>query len=182
VRFIETGLAGAWVVDIEPAADERGMFARTYCEREFAAHGIEFRIAQCNTSYNRSRDTLRGMHLQVGEAAEDKLVRCTAGAVYDVIVDLRPGSATRLRWFAAELSAEDRRMLYIPKGFAHGFKTLVDGAEVFYQMGQVYEPGAARGVRWNDPALAIRWPGGEPLLSERDRAYPDLADQADFAG
>jgi dTDP-4-dehydrorhamnose 3,5-epimerase len=175
VRFSETGLAGAWLIEVEPAVDARGLFARTYCEREFAQHGIAFRVVQCNTSYNTVRHTLRGMHYQEGGAAEDKIVRCTSGAVYDVIVDLRPGSATRLRWYAAELSAENRRALYIPKGFAHGFKTLTDGAEVFYQMSQFYEPGAARGVRWNDPALAIQWPAGTPLLSERDRGYPDLA-------
>jgi dTDP-4-dehydrorhamnose 3,5-epimerase len=173
--FQETGLPGAWLIDVEPAADARGLFARTYCDREFAVHGIQFRAVQCNTSFNTVRNTLRGMHYQEGNAAEDKLVRCTAGAIYDVIVDLRPDSKMRLRWYAAELSAANRRMLYIPQGFAHGFKTLTDGAEVFYQMSAFYEPGAARGVRWNDPALAIRWPAGEPLVSERDRGYPNLA-------
>ena len=174
MRFIETGLAGAWLIDLEPSIDSRGLFARTYCDREFAALGIEFRAVQCNTSYNARRHTLRGMHYQEGAAAEDKLVRCTAGTIYDVIVDLLPDSKTRLRWYATELSAENRRMLYIPKGFAHGFKTLTEGAELFYQMSQFYEPAAARGVRWNDAALAIRWPAGEPLVSERDSSYPDL--------
>lgn len=174
MRFIDTGLAGAWLIEVEPAADSRGLFARTYCEREFAAQGISFRVVQCNTSYNALRHTLRGMHYQQGAAVEDKLVRCTMGAVYDVIVDLRPGSATRLRWYAAELTAENRRMIYVPKGFAHGFKTLADATEVFYQMSEFYQPDAARGVRWNDPALAIRWPEGEPRLSERDRSYADL--------
>lgn len=175
MRFTQTGLAGAWVIEPEPIADPRGMFARTYCEREFAEHGIAFRVVQCNTSYNERKGTLRGMHYQEAEAAEDKLVRCTMGALYDVIVDLRPRSATRLKWYAAELSAENRRMLFTPKGFAHGFMTLVDGTEVFYQMSAFHEPAAARGVRWNDPALRIRWPAGDPILSERDRSYPDLA-------
>lgn len=175
MHFEETGLAGAWLIEPEPLEDARGMFARTYCEREFAAHGIVFRVVQCSTSYNARKGTLRGMHYQEGNAAEDKLVRCTMGAIYDVIVDLRPGSPTRLRWFAAELSAGNRRMLFAPKGCAHGFKTLADGSEVFYQMSQFYEPAAARGVRWDDPALGIRWPEGEPLLSERDRNYPDIA-------
>jgi dTDP-4-dehydrorhamnose 3,5-epimerase len=175
VRFVETGLSGAWVIEPERIEDARGSFARTYCERELAARGIAFRIVQCSTSYNARRGTLRGMHYQDGEAAEDKIVRCTRGTIYDVVVDLRPGSPTRLKWFAAELSADNGRMLLAPKGFAHGFKTLEDGSEVFYEMAQFYEPSVSRGVRWNDPALAIRWPGGEPILSERDRSYPDLA-------
>ncbi len=175
MKFSPTPLAGAFVVELEPIADTRGMFARTYCEREFAAHGIAFGVVQCNTSFNRSRDTLRGMHFQEGKAAEERLVRCTSGAIYDVIVDLRPDSKTRLKWFATELSAGNRRMLFVPKGFAHGFKTLTDGCEVFYQMSSAYDATAARGVRWNDPALGIRWPGGEPTVSERDRSYPDLS-------
>ena len=171
---MDTGLSSAFVVEVEPAVDERGLFARTHCEREFAARGIGCRFVQCSTSYNRCKDTLRGMHYQAGPAAEEKLVRCTRGAVYDVIVDLRPASPTHLKWFAAELTAENRRGLYIPKGFAHGFKTLVDESEVFYQISAYYDPAAARGVRWNDPRLAIRWPGGPPVLSDRDRAYPDI--------
>jgi dTDP-4-dehydrorhamnose 3,5-epimerase len=174
VRFVETGLAGAWLIEPEPIEDARGSFARTYCERELAAQGISFRIVQCSTSLNARRGTLRGMHYQGGEAAEDKIVRCTSGAIFDVIVDLRPGSPTRLKWYGTELDARNRRMLLVPKGFAHGFKTLEDASEVFYEMSQFHEPGAAQGVRWNDPALAIRWPGGEPILSERDRGYPDL--------
>ena len=174
MRFVETGLAGAWLIEIEAVADERGMFARTYCDREFEERGIAFRAVQCNTSFNRRRGTLRGMHYQEGEAGEAKLVRCTRGAVFDVIVDLRPASTTRLQWFGAELSADNRRMFYVPKDFAHGFMTLVDDSEVFYQMSAFYRPDAARGVRWNDPALSIRWPEGEPILSPRDRAYPDV--------
>ena len=175
MRFIDIGLEGAWLIEPEPAADERGLFARTFCEREFSQHGTPFRVVQCSTSYNVRRGTLRGMHYQEGDAAEDKLMRCTAGVIHDVIVDLRPGSPTRLRWYAAELSAANRRMLFAPKGFAHGFMALTDGAEVLYQMSSFYEAAAARGVRWNDPALAIRWPAIEPILSERDRAYSDLA-------
>lgn len=175
MRFVETGLKGAWLIEPEPIPDDRGSFARTYCEREFAAHGIEFRVVQCSTSYNARRATLRGMHYQEGAAAEDKLVRCTRGAIYDVIVDLRQASPTRLKWYAAELSADNGRTLLAPKGFAHGFMTLQDGSEVLYQMSQFYEPGAARGVRWNDKALGIRWPLSDPILSERDRSYPDLA-------
>lgn len=175
MKFVPTPLAGAFLIEPEPIADARGMFARTYCEREFAEHGLRFRVTQCNTSFNRRRDTLRGMHYQEEPAAEERLVRCTCGSIHDVIVDLRPDSPTRLRWFAAELSAENRRMMFVPKGFAHGFKTLAEGCEVFYQMSHPYDPAAARGVRWDDPALRIAWPGGEPILSERDRGYPDLA-------
>ena len=174
MRFIETGLAGAWLIEPEPVADARGMFARTFCERELAAHGVQFRIVQCNTSFNAKRDTLRGMHYQEGAHAEQRIVRCTAGAIYDVIVDLRPGSPTRRKWFGAELTARNRHMMYVPVGFAHGFKSLEDDAEVFYLMSAFYAPEAARGVRWDDPALGIRWPGGAPILSERDRGYPLL--------
>jgi dTDP-4-dehydrorhamnose 3,5-epimerase len=175
MRFVETGIPGAWLIEPEAMPDERGVFARTYCRREFAAQGIHFDVVQSSTSYNLKAGTLRGMHYQEGAAAEDKLVRCTRGAIYDVIVDLRAGSATRLRWYAAELTADNRRALYVPKGFAHGFKTLAEGSEVLYQMSQYYEAGAGRGVRWNDPLLGIRWPAGEPILSARDRDYPDLA-------
>ncbi len=174
MRFIETGIPGAWLIEPEPVADERGLFARTFCQREFAARGIDFRVVQASTSYNEKAGTLRGMHYQEGAAAEDKLLRCTRGAIYDVIVDLRPASVQRFRWYATELSADNRRALYVPKGLAHGFKTLAPGSEVYYQMSEFYEPGAARGVRWNDKALGIRWPAGEPILSERDRSYPDI--------
>jgi dTDP-4-dehydrorhamnose 3,5-epimerase len=174
MRFVDTGLTGAFLVEVEPSTDERGLFARTYCAREFSARGIDYRFVQCSTSFNRRRDTLRGMHYQADPAAEEKLVRCTRGAAYDVIVDLRPGSPTRLRWFAAELTADDRRALYVPKGFAHGFKTLADDTEIYYEISAYYDATAARGVRWDDPLLGIRWPGGPPILSERDRSYPDL--------
>jgi dTDP-4-dehydrorhamnose 3,5-epimerase len=175
MRFVDTGLPGAWLIEVEPHADDRGLFARTFCRRELAAQGVDFEIVQCSTSYNARAGTLRGMHWQEGEAAEDKLVRCTRGVIHDVVVDLRAGSATRLKWYAAELSADNRRTLYVPKGFAHGFMTLTPDAEVFYSMSQFHAPGAARGARWNDPAFGIRWPAGEPILSERDRGYPDFA-------
>jgi dTDP-4-dehydrorhamnose 3,5-epimerase len=175
VIFHETGLQGAYVIEPEPALDERGLFARTYCEREFAARGIRARFVQCSTSFNRRRDTLRGMHYQAEPAAEEKLVRCTRGAIFDVIVDLRPGSVTRLKWFAVELTADNRRSLYVPKNFAHGFKTLADDSEIYYEISAFYEPAAARGLRWNDPAVGIEWPGGSPIMSERDAGYPDFA-------
>jgi dTDP-4-dehydrorhamnose 3,5-epimerase len=174
VRFVETGLPGAFLIEIDALPDSRGWFARTYCEREFREHGIDCRFVQCSISFNERKDTLRGMHYQAAPAEEDKLVRCTRGAIYDVIVDLRHGSATRLKWFAAELSETNARALFVPKGFAHGFKTLLGASEVSYQISALYDPGSARGVRWDDPALGIVWPGGEPILADRDRSYPDI--------
>ena len=172
--FTETLLKGAYIIDPERLADERGFFARTWCQREFDAHGLNPGLAQCNISFNRKKGTLRGMHYQVAPHAEAKLVRCTAGAIYDVIVDLRADSNTFKHWFAVELSFDNRRMLYIPAGLAHGFLTLTDGAEVFYQMSEFYTPECARGVRWNDPAFGVRWPQEVTMISERDRAYPDF--------
>jgi len=175
VKFVETELAGAFVVEPEPLEDERGFFARTWCRREFAAHGLCVELAQCNISYNRQRGTLRGMHYQSEPYAEAKLVRCTAGAIYDVIVDLRPGSASYGRHWGVELSARNRTMLYVPRGFAHGFLTLEDDSEVFYQISEFYAPAHARGFRYDDPAFAIRWPAAVQVISERDRGYPDYA-------
>ena len=172
--FTETKLPGAVLVELEPARDERGFFARSYCEREFGDRGLSTHYPQCNVSFNRVRGTLRGMHYQVGPHAEVKLVRCTSGSVFDVIVDLRAGSPTRLKWVGLELSARTRSALYIPEGFAHGFMTLEDDTEVFYQMGASYAPAATRGLRWNDPALGIDWPSDPVVISERDAAYPDL--------
>ena len=172
--FSETPLPGAWIVDVEPAEDERGSFARTYCEREFAKRGLATRFPQCNVSYNRRAGTLRGLHYQAAPHAEVKLVRCTSGAIADVIVDLRRGSPTRLGWFALELNAGTRRALYIPEGFAHGFITLEDGTEVSYQMGEFYDPSAARGIRWDDPAIGIGWPRRPAVISTRDAGYPDI--------
>ncbi len=179
MRFTETDLPGAFVLELEPHADERGFFARAWCEREFAERGLETHVSQCNVSFNARRGTLRGLHFQAPPHAEAKLVRCIRGAVHDVIVDLRPSSPTFRRWIAVELSAENRRALYIPKGFAHGFQTLVDETELFYQHSEPHAPGFERGVRWNDPAFAIEWPFAEsPILSEKDRAWPDFSASA----
>ena len=176
MRFLETGLAGLLVVEPERREDARGFFARTWCRDEALARGLRADVAQCNVSFNRRRGTLRGMHYQAAPHAEAKLVRCTAGAVYDVAVDLRPDSPTFRRWAAAELTAGNGRMLYIPEGFAHGFQTLADDTEVFYQMFESYHPDSARGVRWDDPAFAIAWPEAKGrVLSDKDAAYPDFA-------
>jgi dTDP-4-dehydrorhamnose 3,5-epimerase len=172
--FTETKLAGAFVIELERHTDERGFFARTFCQQEFEAHGLNARVAQCNVSLNKRKGTLRGMHYQAAPFAEAKLVRCTSGSIYDVIIDLRPASATFKRHFAVELSAENRRMLYIPEDFAHGFQTLEDDTEVFYQMAQRYSAEHARGVRWNDPVFGIEWPKGERTIIERDQNYPDF--------
>jgi dTDP-4-dehydrorhamnose 3,5-epimerase len=172
--FTETKLAGAFVIELERRTDERGFFARTFCEQEFKAHGLNTRVAQCNVSFNKRKGTLRGMHYQTAPFAEAKLVRCTSGSIYDVIIDLRPASATFKQHFSVELSAENRRMLYIPEDFAHGFQTLQDDTEVFYHMAQRYSAEHARGVRWNDPAFGIEWPEGERIIIERDQNYPDF--------
>lgn len=172
--FTETPLKGAYVIDPERLADERGFFARTWCRREFEANGLDTELAQCSISFNQKTGTLRGMHYQIAPHAEQKLVRCTAGVIHDVIVDLRPDSASFRRWFAAELSADNRRMLYIPEGLAHGFLTLADNTEVFYQISKHYVPESARGVRWNDPAFAISWPAQPRIVSQRDSTYADF--------
>jgi dTDP-4-dehydrorhamnose 3,5-epimerase len=174
VLFTETGLPGAWLVEPEPIADERGFFARTFDADAFAERGMRAAFPQCSVSYNARAGTLRGLHFQAAPHAEAKLVRCTAGAIFDVIVDLREGSPTRGRWTGVELSAENRRALYVPEGFAHGFQTLADASEVLYQISAPYVPDAARGVRWDDTAFGITWPpAGARVMSERDRAYAD---------
>jgi dTDP-4-dehydrorhamnose 3,5-epimerase len=170
--FRETPLAGAWVLEPERFEDERGFFARTYCRREFEARGLDPAIAQCSVSFNHRRGTLRGLHFQTAPHEEVKLVRVTRGAVWDVIVDLRPGSPTLRRHFAVVLSAENRHELYIPKGMAHGFQTLEDAAEVFYQISEFYAPESARGFRWDDPAFAIPWPEPVTIISEKDLNLP----------
>lgn len=175
IVFSETNLKGAFLIDLEKREDDRGFFARTFCEREFDSHGLNSRFVQCNISFNKLKGTLRGMHYQAAPYEEAKLIRCTSGSVFDAIIDLRPGSATFKRHFGAVLSADNRRMLYIPEGFAHGFQTLQNDTEVFYQMSQFYSPEHARGVRWNDPAFGIGWPAGERIIIERDRTYPDFA-------
>ena len=172
--FTETTLAGAVVIDPERQEDQRGFFARSWCQEEFAAHGLPAKIAQCGISYNARKGTLRGMHYQHAPHAEGKLVRCTAGAVYDVIVDLRRQSPTFRQWIALELTAENRRMLYVPEGFAHGFETLTEHAEVFYQISEFYHPESAAGVRWDDPAFGIRWPCPPAVISPRDGQYEDF--------
>jgi dTDP-4-dehydrorhamnose 3,5-epimerase len=174
--FTETKLKGAYIIEPEKKADERGFFARTWCQHEFEAQGLNPRLVQCNISYNARRSTLRGMHYQVAPYAEAKLVRCTRGAIHDVIIDLRPDSATYKQHVAVSLDADNYRMLYIPEGFAHGFQTLEDATEVFYQMSVVYSPEAARGVRWDDPVFGIDWPQAEYRhMSDRDRNWPDFA-------
>lgn len=172
--FEKTGLAGALVIEPERMADSRGFFARTFCAREFAEHGLTERFVQSSISFNARAATLRGMHLQVAPHREAKLVRCTQGAIWDAIVDLRAGSATRMQWFGVELSADNRRALYVPEGFAHGFITLAPDTEVFYEMNEFFAPQAARGLRWNDPALGIAWPKHPEVIAERDASYPDL--------
>jgi dTDP-4-dehydrorhamnose 3,5-epimerase len=175
VIFKETELNGAFVIDMERLSDGRGFFARSFCRKEFEDHGIDPHISQCNVSFNKKRGTLRGMHWQASPFEEAKLVRCTQGDVFDVIIDLRPVSKTYKKWIGVELTAENRTMLYVPKGFAHGFVTRKDSTEVFYQMSQSYVPGAARGIRYNDPTFNIQWPEKIREISERDRNYPDFS-------
>ncbi|MFL6235216.1 MAG: dTDP-4-dehydrorhamnose 3,5-epimerase [Thermoanaerobaculia bacterium] len=170
--FRETPLAGAWVLEPERIEDERGFFARTYCRRDFEARGLHPAIAQCSVSFNHRRGSLRGLHFQIAPHEEVKLVRVTRGAVWDVIVDLRPGSPTNAKHFSVILSAESRNELYIPKGMAHGFQTLEDGTEVFYQISEFYAPESARGYRWNDPSFAIPWPEPVTVISDKDRSLP----------
>jgi dTDP-4-dehydrorhamnose 3,5-epimerase len=174
VKFLETQLAGVFEVCLELNSDERGFFARSWCEREFGDHGLATKLVQCNVSMNKREGTLRGIHYQAAPFAETKLVRCTAGAIYDVALDLREHSPTFKQWFGTVLSAENRRALYIPEGCAHGFLTLANESEVLYQMSEFYHPDAGRGIRWNDPAFQIDWPGRVEVMSERDRTYPDF--------
>ena len=171
--FAETKIPGVFVIELRKMEDERGYFARSWCRREFAEHGLDAELVQCNVSFNKSRGTLRGLHYQASPHGESKLMRCTRGALFDVAVDLRPASATFLRWFGVELTPDNGKMLFIPKGCAHGFQTLAEDTEIFYQMSQYYLPDAARGVRWNDPLFGIEWPDGTRTLSPRDRDYPD---------
>jgi dTDP-4-dehydrorhamnose 3,5-epimerase len=172
--FTETKLKGAYVVDIEILEDERGFFARSWCQREFEAHGLNPRLAQCNISFNTRKGTMRGMHYQAKPFEEAKLIRCTRGIIYDVIVDIRPDSPTFREYVGLLLTADNRRLLYAPEGFAHGFLTLDDSTEVFYQMSDFYSPDHAKGFRWNDPAFRIKWPADIQVISDRDRCYPDF--------
>jgi dTDP-4-dehydrorhamnose 3,5-epimerase len=174
VRVIETRIPGAWRIELDRRQDDRGFFARSFCEREFADRGLAIRYPQCNISYNKARGTLRGMHFQRPPEPEIKVVRCLRGSVYDVILDLRPDSSSYLQWEAFELTEDNRNALYIPEGCAHGFQTLTDDAELFYQMGAFYAPDCNDGVRWDDPAFGIAWPLADPILSDKDRSYPDF--------
>lgn len=174
MTFTESPLAGAYLVDVNRVEDERGFFARSFCVEEFAAQGLATNMRQCSVSFNVLRGTLRGLHFQASPHDEEKLVRCTRGAIYDVIVDIRPDSRTYRRWFGVELKAATHRALYIPKGFAHGFLSLADETEVFYMISEAYAPGAARGLRWNDPVLAISWPFTPAVIAARDAQFPLL--------
>jgi len=173
MKFTETQLKGAYILELELIQDNRGFFARSWCHQEFTQKGLNPSLVQCNISFNRTKGTLRGMHYQAKPNEEAKLVRCTMGAIYDVIVDIRPESSTFKQWVAVELTAENRKMLYIPEGFAHGFQTLEDDTEVFYQMSQFYQRDSARGIRWDDPNLKITWPEVEQrIISDKDLNYP----------
>jgi dTDP-4-dehydrorhamnose 3,5-epimerase len=172
--FTPTPLSGAYLVDLEKRGDERGFFARAFCEKEFGAQGLATRFVQMNDSLTAQRGTLRGMHYQLAPRAETKLVRCVRGALHDAILDLRQGSPTFGRSFGAELSAENRRMMYVPKGFAHGFITLADDTEALYLVDEFYGPEQERGIRWNDPRFAIRWPIEPAVLSDKDRGHRDF--------
>jgi dTDP-4-dehydrorhamnose 3,5-epimerase len=172
--FNEIDLKNAFIVDLKKNEDERGFFARSWCRREFAEHGLSSLFVQCNISFNKLSGTVRGMHYQLPPFAEDKLVRVTRGRIYDVIVDLRPRSKTFLKWYGIELTQDNHRALYVPKGFAHGFQTLADETEVFYQMSDFYAPEQSRGLCWNDPMIDIRWPLPVTVISPRDRTYPNI--------
>ena len=172
MRFAETRIRGVWLIELEPIADERGFFARTFCAREMEQHGLSPVVAQCSVSLSRKRGTVRGMHWQARPHAEAKLVRCVRGSLFDVALDVRPGSPTFGEWVSAELAAENRRALYVPECVAHGFQTLEDDTEVLYQISEFYHPESARGARWDDPAFGIRWPIEGAVVSDRDRSWP----------
>jgi len=174
MKFTETPLAGAYLVDLDILEDERGFFARSWCREEFTRHNLNADLVQCNISFNLKKGTLRGMHYQARPHAEAKLVRCTSGAIFDVIIDLRRDSPTFKQWYAAELTAQNHRMLFIPEDFAHGFLTLADHTEIMYQMSEYYHPVAARGIRWDDPSFSIAWPAEALFMSQKDREYADF--------
>ncbi len=170
--FRETELKGLYEIGLEPREDERGFFARSYCKEEFKKHGLNFDIVQSSISYNKKKATLRGMHYQAAPHEEEKLVSCISGSIRDVVIDLRPGSPTYCKWFSADLSAKDRKSLYIPKGFAHGFQTMQDDTAILYHMSEYYYPECSRGIRWDDPFFSIEWPSGKPVISDKDKTYP----------
>jgi dTDP-4-dehydrorhamnose 3,5-epimerase len=181
MNFIPTKLAGAWIIEPQPHKDDRGLFARTYCAREFLAHGLVDTFVQCNTSWNDRKGAVRGLHYQLPPSSEVKLVRCTAGALLDVIVDVRPASPTYMQTYSVELTAGNRLALYVPEMFAHGFQTLEDGTEVFYQMSEFYAPKLGRGLRYNDPQLGIRWPLSVASISPQDLSWPLLSEKSTTA-
>lgn len=174
MTFQETKLPGVFEIQLDIKPDERGFFARSWCQNEFENQGLATRLVQCNVSFNMRTGTLRGMHYQAAPHAETKLVRCTRGSIYDVALDLRPDSPNFKQWVAVVLTAEKRNMAYIPEGCAHGFLTLEDRTEVFYQMSEFYHPESSRGIRWNDPAFQIEWPARVEVISDRDRSYSDF--------
>ena len=172
MRFTELALKGAFLIEIEPVSDERGFFARCWSRDDLAAQGLQDDLPESNLSFNAQRGTLRGLHYQAAPFEQAKLVRCTRGAIYDVIVDLRAGSSTQSRWEAVEITMENRRLVYVPAGFAHGFLTLCDSTEVAYQMTGNYAPSHASGIRWDDPSIGVSWPMAPTVISTRDRSYP----------
>jgi dTDP-4-dehydrorhamnose 3,5-epimerase len=175
--FTETALQGAYIIDIEPRSDSRGFFARAFCQKEFAAHGLKPVIAQANLAFNRIKGTLRGMHFQFPPTAETKLVRCTRGGILDIIVDLRPESPTYLQHIAVELTEDNHRALYVPERFAHGYQALEDKTETSYQVGEFYTPGSEGGLVYNDPRLGLQWPLPVSVMSDKDQVYPLLEAQ-----
>jgi dTDP-4-dehydrorhamnose 3,5-epimerase len=182
MKFEETCLKGAWLIDLDPVEDDRGFFARAFCQQEFAGHGLKPEVVQSNLSYNAQKGTLRGLHYQLPPAAEAKFIRCISGAIYDVIVDMRPDSPTYLQHVGVELSASNRQALYIPEMFAHGYQALADNAEVLYQVSEFYTPGVERGLRYDDPRLAIEWPAAVTVISDKDRDWPMLDENNTGAG
>ena len=176
MKFNEAKLNGAFIIEIEKLSDERGFFARSWCRKEFEDHGLISRLVQTNVSYNRKKGTLRGMHYQIAPYQECKLIRCTRGAIYDVIIDLRPDSETYKQWTGVKLTADNYSMLYVPEDFAHGFLTLTDNTEITYQVSQFYTPGSEKGIRFDDPAFNIQWPLEVVVISDKDRTWPDFED------
>jgi dTDP-4-dehydrorhamnose 3,5-epimerase len=174
MKFTPTKIPGAYLIEIEPITDDRGFFARSFCADEFHKHGLNFNFVQCNVSFTSQRGTIRGLHYQISPDNETKLVRCTKGAIYDIILDLRVESSTFKQWITAELTADNHQMFYIPSGCAHGFQTLTNDTEVFYQMDGIYVADAAKGVRWNDPAFSIEMPLAMSVINDRDLTYPNF--------
>ena len=176
MKFTETKLKGAFVVEIEKLSDERGFFARSWCQKEFEAHGLNARLVQANVSYNHKKGTLRGIHYQIAPYQECKLISCTRGAIYDVIIDLRPDSPTYKQWTGVELTADSYHMFFVPEDFGHGFQTLTDETEITYQVSQFYTPGSEKGIRFDDPVFNIQWPLDAAVISEKDKNWPDFTD------